>query len=290
MIVAGADNRPPMLEKSMYTSWASRMLLYIKGKEHGRMMLNSILNGPLVYPTIEVDGVTRLKTYEEPRTKKDFKMIDQVKLLMQGTELSYQERECKLYNEFDKFASIKGETIHDYYIRFAQLMNDIHIIGMTMQQVQVNTRFLNGLQPELAVLSFLPGDDLIASLNKAMAFLSTTIASRFPTTNKSTQIIFQPKKSSYRLGWQSYSSTSSRKTKSGLCWKGLPVGQDTQTTMLINAAFQNDDLDAFDPDCDEAPGAQAILMANLSSYDSDVISKVPNYDNYQNNVVSDMCV
>ncbi|GJT36176.1 hypothetical protein Tco_0926595 [Tanacetum coccineum] len=42
MIVAGADNRPPMLEKSMYTSWASRMLLYIK-----------------------VDGVTRLKTYGE---------------------------------------------------------------------------------------------------------------------------------------------------------------------------------------------------------------------------------
>ncbi|GJY30938.1 hypothetical protein Tco_0414433 [Tanacetum coccineum] len=31
-------------------------------------------------------------------------------------------------------------------------------------------------------------------------------------------------------------------------------------------------------------------MANLSSYDSDVISEVPNSDNYQNNVVSDMCV
>ncbi|GJR01108.1 hypothetical protein Tco_0524092 [Tanacetum coccineum] len=67
---------------------------------------------------------------------------------MQGTELSYQEREYKLYNEFDKFASIKGETLHDYYMRFAQLMNDIHIIGTTMQQVQVNTKFLNGLQPE----------------------------------------------------------------------------------------------------------------------------------------------
>ncbi|GJR58187.1 retrovirus-related pol polyprotein from transposon TNT 1-94 [Tanacetum coccineum] len=35
----------------------------------------------------------------------------------------------------------------------------------------------------LAVPSFLPGDDLIASLNKAMAFLSTSIASHFPTTN-----------------------------------------------------------------------------------------------------------
>ncbi|GKF44923.1 hypothetical protein Tco_0131475 [Tanacetum coccineum] len=65
MIVAGADNRPPMLEKTMHNSWQNRMFLYIKGKEHGRMMLNSILNGPLVYGTIEVDGVTRPKTYKE---------------------------------------------------------------------------------------------------------------------------------------------------------------------------------------------------------------------------------
>nr|GEX46653.1 hypothetical protein [Tanacetum cinerariifolium] len=65
MIVARADNRPPMLEKSMYNSWQNRMLLYIKGKEHGRMMLNSLLQGPLVYGTIKVEGVTRPKTYEE---------------------------------------------------------------------------------------------------------------------------------------------------------------------------------------------------------------------------------
>nr|GEU63114.1 hypothetical protein [Tanacetum cinerariifolium] len=65
MIVAGADNRPLMLEKTTYNSWQNRMLLYIKRKEHGRMMLNSIEHGPLVYGTIEVDGVTRTKKYEE---------------------------------------------------------------------------------------------------------------------------------------------------------------------------------------------------------------------------------
>ncbi|GJT62706.1 retrovirus-related pol polyprotein from transposon TNT 1-94 [Tanacetum coccineum] len=52
---------------------------------------------------------------------------------------------------------------------------------------------------------------------------------------------------------------------------GILVGHDTQTTMPINAAFQSDDLDAFDSDRHEALGAQAVLMANLSSYDSDVI-------------------
>ncbi|GJS85959.1 hypothetical protein Tco_0752500 [Tanacetum coccineum] len=65
MIVAGADNCPPMLEKSMYDSWQSRMLLYIKGKEHGRMVHDSVLNGPLDWGTIKANGVTRTKTYEE---------------------------------------------------------------------------------------------------------------------------------------------------------------------------------------------------------------------------------
>ncbi|GJX80203.1 hypothetical protein Tco_0328352 [Tanacetum coccineum] len=60
---------------------------------------------------------------------------DRVKLLMQGTSLSKQERECKLYDEFDKFSHVKGETLHQYYLRFAQLINDINIIQMTMQPV-----------------------------------------------------------------------------------------------------------------------------------------------------------
>ncbi|GKA92160.1 hypothetical protein Tco_0814085 [Tanacetum coccineum] len=65
MIVVGAENRPPMLDKAMYNSWESRMFLYIKGKKNGRMILESIENGPLVYPTIEVDSQIRKKKYTE---------------------------------------------------------------------------------------------------------------------------------------------------------------------------------------------------------------------------------
>ncbi|GJZ40953.1 hypothetical protein Tco_0587839 [Tanacetum coccineum] len=119
MIVVGAENRPPMLDKSMYDSWQRRMLLYIKGKKNGGMMLESIENGPLVYPTIEENGVLRLKKYaqlsEQEKLQDDSKDIwDRVNLLMKGTKLSYQERKCKLYNEFDKFTSVKGETLYAY--------------------------------------------------------------------------------------------------------------------------------------------------------------------------------
>ncbi|GJW81613.1 hypothetical protein Tco_0145588, partial [Tanacetum coccineum] len=149
VIVVGVDNRPPMLEKSMYKSWQGHMKLYIRGKEHGKDLLDSVLHGPFQYGTIEVDGFTRARTYEE-RTDKEkiHEECDRVKLLMEGIELSLQERECKLHNEFNRFTSQKGETIHEYYLRFAQLINDMNTIGMSMKKLQVNTKFVNNLQPE----------------------------------------------------------------------------------------------------------------------------------------------
>ncbi|GJX09945.1 hypothetical protein Tco_0199804 [Tanacetum coccineum] len=65
IIVAGAENCPLMHEKLMYDSWASRIHLFIKGKQHGRIMLDSIDNGPLVYPTVEENRQTRPKKYSE---------------------------------------------------------------------------------------------------------------------------------------------------------------------------------------------------------------------------------
>ncbi|GKC97995.1 hypothetical protein Tco_1168270, partial [Tanacetum coccineum] len=52
MIITGEDNRPPMLEKSLYDSWKSRMGFYMKNKENGRIILDSVLNSLLVWPTV----------------------------------------------------------------------------------------------------------------------------------------------------------------------------------------------------------------------------------------------
>ncbi|GKA67339.1 hypothetical protein Tco_0767147 [Tanacetum coccineum] len=109
MILSSADNRLPMLDKDLYDSWKSRMELYMQNKEHKRMILES----------------------------------ERVQLLMQGTSLTKQERKCKLYDAFDKFTHIKGETLYKYYLRFTQLINDMNI-----EKFQVNTKFLNSLPPE----------------------------------------------------------------------------------------------------------------------------------------------
>ncbi|GJS60931.1 hypothetical protein Tco_0655715 [Tanacetum coccineum] len=65
MILSSADNRPPMLDKDLYDSWKSRMELYMKNKEHRRMILESVENGQLIWPTIEENRVTRTKKYAE---------------------------------------------------------------------------------------------------------------------------------------------------------------------------------------------------------------------------------
>ncbi|GJV25460.1 retrovirus-related pol polyprotein from transposon TNT 1-94 [Tanacetum coccineum] len=67
---------------------------------------------------------------------------------------------------------------------------------------------------------------------------------------------------------------------------GIPEGQATQTVITHNAAYQADDLDAYDSDCDELNTAKVALMANLSHYGSDALAEVHNHDNVNNNMIN----
>ncbi|GJR76732.1 hypothetical protein Tco_0089097 [Tanacetum coccineum] len=178
-ILSGADNSPPMLEKDMYDSWKRRMELYMLNRQNGRMILESVDSGPLIWPSIEENGVIRPKKYSELSATEalqadyDIKetniilqglppevyaldsnhkvakeLLEIIQLLMQGTSLTKQERECKLYDEFDKFAYKKGESLREFYLRFSLLLNDMNIYNMKLEQFQVNTKFLNTLPPE----------------------------------------------------------------------------------------------------------------------------------------------
>ncbi|GJS93201.1 hypothetical protein Tco_0800169 [Tanacetum coccineum] len=326
------------------------MELYIKGKENGRMILDSVLKGPLVYGTIEVECVTRTKTYEnfsgQMRSIKKL-WISRVLPYCSSSYVTHakapnfhkQERwSAKLYNEFDRFASAKGESLHEYYLRFSQLINNMHTIRMTMQPVQVNTKFLNNLQPEwrkfvtnvkLAKNLYMSNyDHLYVYLSKHEVHANEVrlMRERFPNP----LALFyssQPHSQSYEVPHhqQQYQTPISHSTPlvsqhayqasvisqqsqaefpqldlglavpsflpyddpiaslnkvldevqlEFLSDPGVAEGQDTQTTMPHNAALQTDDLDAFVSDYDEAPLARAVLMANLSIYDSYVISEI----------------
>ncbi|GJR88166.1 retrovirus-related pol polyprotein from transposon TNT 1-94 [Tanacetum coccineum] len=58
------------------------------------------------------------------------------------------------------------------------------------------------------------------------------------------------------------------------------------TVITQNAAYQADDLDAYDSDCDELNTAKVALMENLSHYGSDALVKVHNPNNADNNMIN----
>ncbi|GJY65179.1 hypothetical protein Tco_0466639, partial [Tanacetum coccineum] len=368
-ILSGADNHPPMLEKELYDSWKSIMELYMMNRQHGRMILESVENGPLIWPTIEENGVTRPRKYTEltladaiqadcdvkatniilqglptevyalvshHKVAKD--LWERIQLLMQGTSLTKQERECKLYDEFDKFAYKKGETL--------------------LNQQQQQSEFTQ-LDTGLIVLVFKQGNDPIDAINHMMSFLSAVVTSRYPTTNNQLRnssnprqqatindgrVTVQPvqeRKISFAMGTtRTYtlgtSESNSGKQKTIICYKckgeghmskqytkpkrkrddswfkdkvllvqaqasgqilheeelafladsGILEGQATQTVITHNAAYQADDLDAYDSDCDEINTAKVALIANLSHYGSDVLAEVHNPDNMDNNMIN----
>ncbi|GJX64253.1 hypothetical protein Tco_0298596 [Tanacetum coccineum] len=158
------------------------MELYMMNRQHGRMILESVENGPFIWPSIEENGVTRTKKYYElspteaiqadcdvkatniilqglppevyalvSNHKIAKELWEGIQLLMQGASLTKQERECKLYDEFNKFAYKKGESLREFYLRFSLLLNDMNIYNMKLEQFQVNIKFLNTLPPEWSI-------------------------------------------------------------------------------------------------------------------------------------------
>nr|GEW48424.1 retrovirus-related Pol polyprotein from transposon TNT 1-94 [Tanacetum cinerariifolium] len=73
---------------------------------------------------------------------------DNVKVLLEGLELTKKDHESQLYNDFEHFHQHKRETIHDYYVRFIKLINDTRNIKMNMSRMQLNSKFVNNMLPE----------------------------------------------------------------------------------------------------------------------------------------------
>nr|GEY46812.1 hypothetical protein [Tanacetum cinerariifolium] len=61
---------------------------------------------------------------------------------------------------------------------------------------------------------------------------------------------------------------------------GTTESSSNQTVITTNAAYQADDLDAYDSDCDELNSAKVALMANLSHYGSDNLAEYMNESQY----------
>nr|GEV74744.1 retrovirus-related Pol polyprotein from transposon TNT 1-94 [Tanacetum cinerariifolium] len=131
------------------------------GKDNGENILKSIDEGPFQMgkfrETLDegTEGALHLGLPKEIYTlinhytnAKD--IWDNVEMLLEGFELTKDDRESQLYDEFEHFRQNKGETIHDYNVRFTKLINAIKNIKMTIPKMQLNSKFVNNMLPEWA--------------------------------------------------------------------------------------------------------------------------------------------
>ncbi|GKA62645.1 hypothetical protein Tco_0762164 [Tanacetum coccineum] len=119
---------------------------------------------------------------------------------------------------------------------------------------------------------FSPGDDPIACLNQAMAFLRALASSRFPSTNNQLRTLLNPRNQATiqdnRVTVQQVSG------RQGQSYSGTGYKSNATSSGGNNASGQTRDLDTYDYDCDDISNAKAVLMANISNYGSEVISEV----------------
>ncbi|GJZ88754.1 retrovirus-related pol polyprotein from transposon TNT 1-94 [Tanacetum coccineum] len=342
---------------------------------------------------------------------------ERIELLMQGTSLTKQERECKLYDAFDKFAYIKGETLSHLspewrkFVTDVKLVKDLHVTNFDQlfahlehheahaneirllkershdpfllvhlqpaskftyqsmhlkpftkpvyQQPQAISQIdyqpqqteFPALDSSLAIPVFNKGDDPIDVINKMMSFLSIVVTSCFPSMNNQLRNSSNPRQqvtiqdgrvtvqqvqgrqNSFGASSFGTKSTGQRvvkcfncqgeghmakqcpkpKRKKDASWfqekvllveaqgngkvlneeelefladPGVAEGPVTQYVITQNTAYQDDDLDAYDSDCDELNTVKVAPMANLSHYGSDALAEVHNPDNVDNNMIN----
>ncbi|GJU56089.1 hypothetical protein Tco_1229803 [Tanacetum coccineum] len=258
MILSGADNRPPMLEKDLYDSWKSRMKLYMQNREHGRMILESVENALLIWPTIEEDGVIRTKKYAELSAAEKI----QADCDMKATNIILQGLPADIYSLVNHHKVDK-----DLWERVQLLMQGT---SLTKHEREC-----------FAVLVFSPGDEPIACLNKAMAFL-TAVASKPKRPRNAAWY----KEKAMLTEAQEAGQILDEEQLAFLADLGIPADQ-AQTIIPHNAAFQTEDLDTYD--LNWVPNSETYLndMDNQSVHALKDFEQTPVMDFTDNEISSD---
>ncbi|GJX06731.1 hypothetical protein Tco_0194663 [Tanacetum coccineum] len=183
-----------MLEKHLYDSWKSRMKLYMMNRPHGRMILASVEKGPLVWPSITVDGLPKeiYALVSQHRVAKD--LWEKIKLLMQGTSLTKQERESSTYPspqygspyQSQQYSTHQSSTPFSVTYPSNDFQSSIHhnvyspssSIPQLEYPPQINQQSeLSQQDFGLIVLVFQKGDDPIDVINHMMSFLTKVVTS-----------------------------------------------------------------------------------------------------------------
>nr|GEX34512.1 integrase, catalytic region, zinc finger, CCHC-type, peptidase aspartic, catalytic [Tanacetum cinerariifolium] len=284
---------------------------------------------------------------EQPRVYSDLspKEKDRYNADIRATNILLRGLPKDIYTLINHYTDNKGETIHDYYVWFAKLINDMRNIKMTMSRMQLNLKFVNNMLPKWGrfvtivklnrglrdsnydqLYAYLKQHEAHANENKMMldrftqhtmdpfALMSNNVQGRLDQGHRN-----NPQgggAAGYGGAHNRVGNANPGQARQIKCYNcnGLghiakncnqpKRGQDNtidedvneqpvqDLALNVDNVFYANDCDAFDSDVDEAPMAQTMFMANLSSadpvydvagpsYDPDILSEVHDHDHYQ---------
>nr|GEV31936.1 integrase, catalytic region, zinc finger, CCHC-type, peptidase aspartic, catalytic [Tanacetum cinerariifolium] len=292
---AGFDTQPPMLDSTDFASWKQRIRLYCQGKENGVNILKSIDEGPYQMGTVReplaecTEGAPHLGP-ERPRVYSDVSPeekdrynadIRAINILLQGLPKEIYTLINHYTDAKDIWDNHKGESIHDYYVQFAKLINDMRNIKMTMSRMQLNSKFMNNMLPEWGRFVTAGRQNRGQGINPHGGGVDGYggVQNRVGNANLG---------QARQVKCYNYNENGVALDVEQLLF--LAGGQDNafdndvdkqpvqDLALNVDYVFQANDCNVFDSDVDEAPTAQTMFMTNLSSADPVTDEARPSYD------------
>ncbi|GKC82677.1 hypothetical protein Tco_1138394 [Tanacetum coccineum] len=255
---AGTDTRPPMLVEDDYDSWKIRIQRYIRGKPNGKLIWKSIQNGPTPHPMVTDPPPTGSTIVPAPRKKLDSETL--------------QQRKEDLFDEYERFRAIGNESIHDYFVRFHKLVNDMKITQLEIPTHQMNTKFVNNLpaywvvsNPPTTSSDFLQTSRTLAKVHDGH-IVNEPVQRKAPCKEPKRKMDSQYfKDKALLMEAKEKGDVLDAEAEAFLADVECTAPYDQPQALTITNMFQANHEDAYDSDVDEGPNAAVAFMANLSS-------------------------
>nr|GEW92099.1 integrase, catalytic region, zinc finger, CCHC-type, peptidase aspartic, catalytic [Tanacetum cinerariifolium] len=202
-----------------------KMELYMMNRQHGRMILESVQNGPLIWPTIEENGVTRPRKYSE----------------LTPAEAIQADCDVKATN-----------------IILQGLPPEVYALGRQVSFATGTTR------------TYTPGASR-SNYGKQRIFICYNCKGEGNMSKQCTKLKRKRDDSWFKdkvllVQAQANGQVLHEEELASLADLEIAEGQATQTVITHNAAYQADDLDTYDSDCDELNTAKLPRSNNQRAF------------------------
>nr|GEV02056.1 hypothetical protein [Tanacetum cinerariifolium] len=189
---AGSESRPPMLNKENYVPWSSHLLRYAKSRPNGKLIHNSILNGPYVRKRIPEPGdancdITVTETFhlqtDDKLSDKELKQIEADDQAIKTILLGLLE---DIYAAVDSCETTQEIWLRPEWSRHVTIVHqtkDLHTADYTQLY-----NFLKYNQKEVDII------DPTTAMNMALALMAKAFKLNYSTpTNNNQRISSNPR-------------------------------------------------------------------------------------------------